>query len=105
MIRAALGVLGWQPSDFWEATPCETFLALEGNRERRQTEYEDAWERARLMAYYTAAPHLKSKSGIRQFMPLPWDNRETKDRPKLTPEEVEATLKKFEKTFPGWRAR
>ncbi len=31
------------------------------------------WEQTRMVAYITAAPHMKKQTSITSFMPLPWD--------------------------------
>ncbi len=36
----------------------------------------DSWEQTRIIAFYTAAPHLKEDPTMKQFMPLGWDTEE-----------------------------
>lgn len=97
--------MGMRSEDFWNDTPQEFYLRLEGHREKEKHDYRDQWERARLTAYYAIAAHIKKGKGMKQMIPLPWDNEHIADRPTLAPEEVEDILKRFEKTLPGWRGR
>jgi len=91
--------MGMRTQDFWNDTPQEFFLRLEGFLRHTERQERDEWERTRIMAYYTAAPHLKKQMTMTRFFPLPWDN-ERPDRPKLTPEELERLMRKLDKGWP-----
>ncbi|MGM9870465.1 MAG: hypothetical protein ACI31E_01560 [Muribaculaceae bacterium] len=60
-------------ADFCLCTPEEFQAMAETWNETRQSEERAAWERARLIAYMTAAPYLSRKMTPRQIFPLPWD--------------------------------
>lgn len=94
--RTAYGFLGMSSAQFWEETPREFALRLDGYTKRQETEARDRWEQTRILAYYVAAPHLKQSMTITKFFPLPWDDEaREKNRPKLTEEQVQKLLKKL----------
>lgn len=97
--RTAYGVLGMDSEKFWQETPREFALRLEGYTEREKVRSREQWEQTRIMAYYMAAPHLKKTMTITRFFPLPWDN-EKPDRPKLSKEQIERLLKKLDQGWP-----
>jgi len=55
--------------DFWDETPCEFALRLFGHRQRQEQVDRAEWERARLVAYYSVAAHLKKQTTVQSFMP------------------------------------
>lgn len=78
-------------SDFSIATPQEFEAIVQAWTESRLTDQQEAWERARLIAYMAAAPHLSRKMTPRQLIPLPWDTEARKpseaEAERLTPEQ------------------
>lgn len=74
------------------------WAALDGYSAERTERERGEWERARMVAYYSAAPHLKKGKAMKQLIPLPWDNA---DRPILTQQQIDYLIAKME-TIP-WR--
>lgn len=51
----------------------------------REQDYQDRWERMRLLATIVIQPHLKKRLSAKELLPLPWDGRACrKSQPKLT---------------------
>jgi hypothetical protein len=51
----------------------QTELIIEGH----EIDLRDSWERERVAAYLSVAPHLKKNSGVTadKLWPLPWDSK------------------------------
>jgi len=66
--------------EFYDATPREFYNRLEGHRKAKEDEHKADWERARLVAYYAIAPHLKkgASNNMDKVIPLPWDHEKLK---------------------------
>jgi hypothetical protein len=73
MMEVALGYLGWSVIDFWDSTPREFSNAFRGWVKVRDMDMQSAWERARMLALYTAAPHSKKKLRPQDIMKFEWD--------------------------------
>lgn len=74
--KTAIGTLGLDPEYFLDIMSLEAFkLASEGYYERNK----DEWERTRIIAYNSIAPHLKNNTPIKQFMPFEWDTKNIKN--------------------------
>lgn len=86
-------------------TPREFSNMVKGYGERIEHESRERWEQARMVAYYSVAAHVKKGKSMLQVIPLPWDTDPAKNKEKLSDEQVANILRKFEKTFPGWRTR
>lgn len=97
--RAAYGALRMSSLDFWEETPREFALRLQGHAQATQAVSREHWEQTRILAYYMAAPHLKQSMSITKFFPFEWD-RERQERPKLTDEQLRELMKKLDKWQP-----
>ena len=52
----------------------------------RESDYQDSWERMRLLATIVIQPHLKKRLSAKELLPLPWDGRLSRQlsQPKLT---------------------
>jgi hypothetical protein len=64
MMKAA-GKMGWTEREFWLCTPSYFFAAYRGHLEQERDRQTENWAQARLVAYYTAAPHLDPKKPFR----------------------------------------
>lgn len=78
-------------NDFFISTPEEFESVAQAWADSRLADQREAWERARLIAYMAAAPHLSRKMTPRQLIPLPWDTEARKpseaEAERLTPEQ------------------
>lgn len=61
--------------EFWECTPTEFNLRLEGWREVQEAQSRERWEQTRHLAYLSLLPHVdKSKPlKITDVLKFPWD--------------------------------
>lgn len=91
---------------FGDMTPREFSNSVRGYSEETEQRSREAWEQARLIAYYAVAPHVKGGKAMSQMIPLPWDKegrKGTGERPGL--EELRKFMHRLNKTVPGWQDR
>lgn len=94
------------PELFGDMTPREFSNSVRGYSEEVEQRSREAWEQARLIAYYAVAPHVKGGKPMSQMIPLPWDKeaRETTgERPDR--EALQRLMHRLNKTAPGWQDR
>lgn len=101
VLKSALGVLGMRSEDFWNETPYEFALRLQGFYERQEAQERSEWERMRLVAYYAVAPHLKRATTLQRFMPLPWDKAQRPERDPVDPDELKRIQADIDKISRG----
>lgn len=70
--------------DFYSLTLREFYAKLKGHRRRTEREGREEWERARIVAYFAALPHLKKGTKPTSMLPFAWDNTSAS----ITPEEA-----------------
>ena len=68
--------------------------AMRGYWQEREEDAREDWERARMAAYFAAAPHLKKAKGMTDLIPMPWDAKQ--ERIQLTPEQLEYLMRKMD---------
>jgi len=56
MQRVAYGILGLRPPEFWELTPKQYLLMIEGHEKKD----ESVWNKIAQLASWNTAPHLKN---------------------------------------------
>ena len=90
-------------------TPREFSNAVRGYNQESEQKSREAWEQARLMAYYSVAPHIKKGKTMRSLIPLPWDSEGMTDEARRaqsgdtrSKEEKLAGLKRLYKTIGKW---
>ena len=86
-------------------TPREFSNAVRGYNEESEQRSREAWEQARLVAYYSVAAHVKGKKSMYQMIPLPWDKERHEEGEKPSREEVARFMYRLNKTAPGWQDR
>lgn len=84
-----VGAAGVSPRDFEIMYIDEIRVSLTAAAERYETQMRDAWERMRMLASMTVAPHVSKPIEPRRLIPLPWDTetRAADEAPKLTKEQ------------------
>ena len=92
----ALGVVGMNLEEFYEYSAYDLDLKLIGYASKMHEE----WEKTRLLAYVSAAPHLKRKMSPENFMPLSGDKKKKKGKKKTIEEQ-----KKLDETVKEMLAR
>ena len=67
--------------DIWHLTFEELFYMAEGQNQRLEEEYKNAWEQTRWLGFLTIQPHLGKGSKIRKATDLirfPWEKKQKK---------------------------
>lgn len=94
--------------EFLDMTPREFSNAIDGYVKETEQRSREAWEQARLIAYYAVAPHVKGGKPMHRMIPLPWDKEgreSTGTGEKPSREEVQRLMHRLNKTVPGWQDR
>lgn len=79
-------------------TPQEFQAAADVYRENREAEFRGAWERARMVASASIAPHTRRSA--KSLFPLPWDSEKPENRAKkLTRAERERRMRELEERW------
>ena len=84
--------------DFCQCTPNEFDAICEAYAERRESDYKERWERARLLATIVIQPHLKKKVSPKNLLPFPWEKQSA---PKVSAREDLEKLNKLTKKATG----
>ena len=76
MLPLAVGVLGLTPADLDVLEPSELRRCLAARYAYDERRERSEWERTRILAWFTAAPHFKKGANKqpKDLIPLPWDN-------------------------------
>lgn len=99
--KLAYGKLGLLPNEFWELTPSEFHLMLEG----RVEDEERFWENLQYLAAWHAANIMNASGNLKKRIKNPEEllgkkNKETKRGPKYkTPEEKKKELEELKRKF------
>lgn len=91
-MQLACGELGVSPEVFWNMTMRELINVVNGARNKQKIEYENSWDQARLIAYYSAVVHIKNPPSMTAMIPFPWDKKE-KVNWESTPEKYNELVK------------
>lgn len=93
------------PELFGDMTPREFSNSVRGYSEETEQRSREAWEQARLIAYYAVAPHVKGGKSMQSTIPLPWDKERHGEAAKPSREELQKFMHRLNKTAPGWQDR
>lgn len=92
------GQAGVAISEAYEWSPRQLHYYLNGSAYYPTEQIQLSWETARVISYYTAAPHFdKKKNGnmtMQKFLPLPWDKISKKEP---------ITLERFNEINEAWQ--
>lgn len=95
----AVGDIGLPYSDFCILTPEEFSHIYKAYSEERTAQYQDGWERMRMLATITIQPYAKKRLTPHGLLPFPWEKKKpeyTKVSPAVSKEDA---LKRFEKVL------
>lgn len=76
LLGYAVGVIGISLDDFGRLTYGEFQEIAKADRERREQEHRDNWERMRMHAVMTMQPHCKRRLTCKGVLPFPWEKEE-----------------------------
>lgn len=95
----ALGELGLTYQYFYSLTPRTFINTINGFRKKENEQFKTSWEQVRELKLSIVQPYLDKKDSkltAKEFMPFPWEEA-INEKPKPTKEEVNETLKKWDK--------
>jgi hypothetical protein len=95
--------LGIDPEYFLEYMSPVAFVAAHNAWD--SSVRKDSWEQARLVAYRTALPYMKTPVSIEQFYPLRWDKQKVSTAPPITMEERKRRAEKAKKILQHGRQK
>lgn len=82
--------------ELYDLTPRSFNNKMVGWNEMFEFKSQDVWEQTRLLYHATLSPHLKKKESPQKLLPLPWDNKKPKQKPKIaSKEEIEKVLERY----------
>lgn len=99
LLGIAVGDIGLPYSDFCILTPEEFSHIYKAYSEERTAQYQDGWERMRMLATITIQPYAKKGLTPHGLLPFPWEKKKpeyTKVSPAVSKEDA---LKRFEKVL------
>lgn len=74
----ALGCIHLTFDDFCGLTPEEFNEVYNAYYEKEQAQYENEWQRMRMLATITIQPHVRKKITPQKLLPFPWEKPEKK---------------------------
>ncbi len=98
MLGVAVGNIGLSFNDFCALTPEEFRHIYKAYSEERTAQYQDGWERMRMLAAITIQPYSKKTITPHGLLSFPWDRRKPVPKPtEATPVvSKEDALRRFE---------
>ena len=99
ILGIAVGNIGLSYNDFCALTPEEFSHIYKAYSEERTAQYQDSWERMRMLAAITIQPYAKKGLTPHGLLPFPWEKKKpehTKAAPAVSKEDA---LKRFEEVL------
>lgn len=96
LLGIAVGNIGMPYNDFCAITPEEFNNIYRAYSEERTTQYQDSWERMRMLATIIIQPYAKKGLTPQKLLSFPWEKKKpehTKGAPAVSKEDA---LKRFE---------
>lgn len=66
--------------DFCGLTPQEFEAICKAYHDQRQSDYQNDWERMRMLATICIQPHVKNKLTPHKLLPFAWDNKRKRSK-------------------------
>ncbi len=100
----AIGRMGMKLDDVRRLTFGEFEAIVDEWNKARETEYQDNWERMRMLATIVIQPHTKKPIPPKTLLPFPWEakHRTGISQPLLTKDECKARFIKMMKKRSGY---
>ena len=99
LLGIAVGNIGMPYNDFCAITPEEFNHIYRAYSEERTAQYQDSWERMRMLATVIIQPYAKNGLTPQNLLSFPWEKKKpehTKVAPAVSKEDA---LKRFEKVL------
>ena len=99
LLGIAVGNIGMPYNDFCAITPEEFNNIYRAYSEERTTQYQDSWERMRMLATIIIQPYAKKGLTSQKLLSFPWEKKKpehTKATPAVSKEDA---LKRFEEVL------
>ncbi len=99
LLGIAVGNIGMPYNDFCAITPEEFNHIYRAYSEERTAQYQDSWERMRMLATIIILPYAKNGLTPQKLLSFPWEKKKpesTKAAPAVSKEDA---LKRFEKVL------
>ena len=96
LLGIAVGNIGMPYNDFCAITPEEFNHIYRADIEERTAQYQDSWERMRMLATISIQPYAKNALTPQKLLSFPWEKKKpehTKVAPAVSKEDA---LKRFE---------
>ncbi len=96
LLGVAVGNIGLPYGDFCALTPEEFGHIYKAYSNERTTQYQDNWERMRMLAAIVIQPYSKKRITPKGLLPFPWEKQKRKSPSAKRPVSKEEALKRFE---------
>lgn len=96
LLGIAVGNIGMPYNDFCAITPEEFNHIYRAYSEERTAQYQDSWERMRLLAAILLQPHVKENVTPQKILFFPWEKKKPEPTKAATAVSKEDALKRFE---------
>ena len=99
LLGIAVGNIGMPYNDFCAITPEEFNNIYRAYSEERTAQYQDSWERMRMLATIIIQPYAKKGLTSQKLLSFPWEKKKpehTKAAPAVSKEDA---LKRFEEVL------
>lgn len=80
LLGIAVGNIGMPYNDFCAITPEEFNHIYRAYSEERTAQYQDSWERMRMLAAILLQPHVKGDVTLQKILFFPWEKKKTKKK-------------------------
>ena len=99
MLEIAIGEMELRKDEFDSLTPKEFFYIYNGYKKKIEFDLKNAWEPARLIAFYVGASNSKSIRKVTDIIKFPWEIKESVQKQKMTKNQFLELKNKWEKAF------
>ncbi len=99
MLGVAVGNIGLSFNDFCALTPEEFRHIYKAYSEERTAQYQDGWERMRMLAAITLQPYSKKTITPHGLLPFPWEKKKPKHTKTAQAVSKEDALRRFEEVL------
>tara|TARA_R100001377_G_scaffold40726_1_gene22802 strand:+ start:9493 stop:9786 length:294 start_codon:yes stop_codon:yes gene_type:complete len=84
--------------ELYGLTPRSFNNKIKGAQSLRDESLRESWEQTRILMVTTLMPHSKKKLRAEDVLPLPWDNKKSKNKIKIaTPEKIAKDVARHKK--------
>lgn len=96
LLGIAVGNIGMPYNDFCAITPEEFNHIYRAYSEERTAQYQDSWERMRMLATIIIQPYAKNGLTLQNILSFPWEKKKPEPTKAASAVSKEDALKRFE---------